>query len=111
QVRDDIEREAHQALNTASDQVAARISDRVQGLGLVLRAGAAVLASGSEPDPEVWRNYVSELDLMRTLPGIARLGYVAAVDAQAPVVFMEPMDETVQSRLGFDMYSEAVRRI
>lgn len=111
QVRDDIEREAHQALNTASDQVAARISDRVQGLGLVLRAGAAVLASGSEPDSEAWRNYVSELDLIRTLPGIARLGYVAAVDAQAPVVFMEPMDETVQSRLGFDMYSEAVRRI
>src|SRR5690606_32012493 len=55
QVRDDIEREARLALNTASDQVAARISDRILGLGLVLRAGAAVLASGSEPDRETWR--------------------------------------------------------
>lgn len=139
QVRDDIEREARLALNTASDQVAARISDRILGLGLVLRAGAAVLASGSEPDRETWRNYVSELSLDLTLPGIARLGFVAAVDTtqltaheealraegfsgyavyppalretHAPVVFIEPMDEAGQGMLGFDMYSEAVRRI
>lgn len=77
----------------------------------MLRAGAAVLASGSEPDREAWHNYVSELDLDRTLPGIARLGYAAAVDDRAPVVFMEPMTETDRTRLGFDMYSEAVRRI
>lgn len=139
QVREDIEREALLTLSTASDLVAGRISDGIQSLGLVLRAGAAVLSSGDAPDREAWRNYVLELEPELNLPGISGIGFVANVgfdrlaeheaalrvegfsdytvypagvrESYAPVVFLEPMTDANRRMLGFDMASEPVRRV
>lgn len=139
QVREEIERQAQSVLDSASDQIAGRLSDRILNIGLVLRAGAAVLASADEPDRDAWRDYVQQLDPDLNLPGVSGIGFAAHVafedlaaheaqmraagfadyavypsglrDSYAPVVFLEPADTANEQLLGFDMASEPARRM
>jgi PAS domain S-box-containing protein len=122
------------AVQRTEDDVRARLAAYLA----MLRAGTGMFASHPEVTTDEFETFVRRLDLQRQYPGIqgvgfarrARPGEVAAVVASArargyegfrvwpegpredffPILFLEPRDERNLAALGYDMYSEPVRR-
>lgn len=120
--------------------VASALERRVNANAAYLRAGAALLSSQAVIQPDQFRSFVRELRLDSDYRGAEGIGWAQRVDPQdvpafnallkrehgagveihpsltsdrpfaMPVTFLEP--DTLRNRraLGFDMYSEDVRR-
>ena len=91
----------------------------------VLRAGVALFSASDTVTQEEFRAFVSHLRLPERYPGIQGVGFamrVSAADGSIPVwpagerdeytsiLYLEPLDERNQRAIGFDMFSEPVRR-
>jgi two-component system, OmpR family, sensor kinase len=108
-----------------------RIEARMQLYVALLRGAAALFATAStRPADEIsavdFRRYVARLRLDTYYPGVQGLGFSRAIapeererfgvwpeherDEYHSIVFLEPLDLRNQAALGFDMYSEPVRR-
>jgi PAS domain S-box-containing protein len=111
---------------------------RMQAYALVLQGTAAFIESSQKVERDEWQRYVSHLDLAQNLPGLQAMGlgllvqpgerarHVASVrregfadyDIWPPgerqqyvsIVFLEPLAGINRKALGFDMFSEPVRR-
>ncbi|HZI19461.1 MAG TPA: CHASE domain-containing protein [Pyrinomonadaceae bacterium] len=122
------------AVQRTEDDIRARLGAYLA----MLRAGTGMFASHPEVSTEEFEVFVRRLDLGREYPGIqgvgfarrARSGEVESVVAGArargladyrvwpegaradffPILFLEPRDERNRAALGYDMYSEPVRR-
>ncbi|MEM9311952.1 MAG: CHASE domain-containing protein [Pseudomonadota bacterium] len=122
-----------------AQSIASALERRANSFVSYLRAGAALLSTTQEVDPQSFRQFVSELRLDLNYRGSEGIGWVTLLDAQrvsafvaqqrlarpdfpdirpplsqgadlvAPVTYFHP--ETARNRraLGFDMYSEPVR--
>jgi len=123
----------------AAQSIAAALERRANNFATYLRAGAALLATVEDIDPESFQQFVSELRLDLEYRSSEGIGWVALVEAEeigtflkqqeveqgdfpalrpavdetaravAPVTYFYP--DTARNRrvLGFDMYSDPVR--
>ncbi len=130
--------EAEGRFDALARQVDARLQSRMQEYARVLRGAAALFAANPTVDRRSWRAFVSSQDLQANLPGLRKLVYAPVVGAAererfvrsarrdgyadfrlqppgereqyAPVLFAEPFDARCARTLGFDMFSEPLRR-
>ena len=127
-------------LRSRATAIASALERRANASSAYLRAGAALLATLDDVPPNRFRRFVSELRLDADYRGAEGIGWapvvypdeVEAYDAQmesvapdrvrlhprpdgtqpysVPVTFLEPDSERNRRALGFDMFSEPVRR-
>lgn len=125
--------------NQAVAEAHVTVAARLQTYLAALRAGAALFAAqGGEVTRDEFRAFAERLDLPNVYPGIQGLGFsvrLPAVEGPATdaalqrlgtpevvvkpagprpevhaIVFLEPLDRRNQYAIGFDMYSNPVRR-
>jgi signal transduction histidine kinase/CHASE1-domain containing sensor protein/ActR/RegA family two-component response regulator len=117
--------------------IASRIEERVLAYEQLLRGGAGLFAASGDVDRTRWRAFVASLGLA-SLPGIEGIGYAqwlspaevaahvesvraegrpdyrvfppGARDAYTSIVLLEPLHGRNRRAIGYDMYSEPVRR-
>ncbi|MFC3549561.1 CHASE domain-containing protein [Lysobacter cavernae] len=105
---------------------------------LVARGGVSLFASVARPTPTQWKAYVEGMDLGNRFPGMVGLGYGGQVSSAmlddlqtewrdsgygllevrphgarpeyGPVLYLEPKTAANVAAIGYDMYSEPVRR-
>jgi PAS domain S-box-containing protein len=111
------------------------IEDRMTACESVLRAGAGFIDNAWPIAEEQWRRFVRPLNVGEALAGVQGFGFTAVVDKLSPaqigalpaglwsnpegrdehpqtaILFLEPQDVRNKQALGFDMASEAVRRV
>jgi PAS domain S-box-containing protein len=111
------------------------VEDRMTACESVLRAGAGFIDNAWPIAEEQWRRFVEPLNLGEALAGVQGLGFTAVVDKlsaaqigalpsgvwsnpegrdehpQTAILLLEPHDARNKQALGFDMASEAVRRV
>ncbi|WP_242447474.1 CHASE domain-containing protein [Aurantiacibacter aquimixticola] len=126
-------------LNARATAIASALERRANASSAYLRAGAALLSTMDDIPPDDFRRFVSELRLDADYRGAEGIGWaqvvvpseIAAFDARAgdpgtrnelypplsaeqpfaiPVTYLQPDTERNRRALGFDMYSEPVRR-
>lgn len=127
-------------LTSRSTAIASALERRSNASSAYLRAGAALLASLDEIPPARFRRFVSELRLDADYRGAEGIGWAMVVRPaeiaafnellqseghsaaqlfprpageqpySVPVTFLQPDTERNRRALGFDMYSESVRR-
>lgn len=111
---------------------------RLQAYELVLQGAAAFVESSEHVERDEWHRYVTQLELDQTLPGLQGLGlslmippaererHVARIRQQgladytiwppgeralySSIVYLEPDNAANRRAIGYDMFSEAVRR-
>jgi two-component sensor histidine kinase/CHASE1-domain containing sensor protein len=106
----------------------------------VLRSGASLFQVTEEVDREIWREYIDHLQLKQNFPGIQGISYNALLhspeevsvfqdriqrddlptyavrppgqqqDLYVPILYLEPSVGANRAALGFDIYSEEIRR-
>ncbi|HEV2146686.1 MAG TPA: CHASE domain-containing protein [Longimicrobiaceae bacterium] len=95
-----------------------RIDGRLEVYLTTLRGGAALFAASDSVTPEEFRAYAERLEVQRRFPGVQGIGWTrrlavglpGPVDERHAIVYLEPLDRRNRAALGFDMYSEPVRR-
>ncbi len=121
-----------------SDAVQRTLSDRMDAYTQVLRGAAALFVLGPEVDRKTWRIYAERLELDQTYPGIQGIGFsrwirpdekaarenairadgypsyairpIGERSMYTAIEFLEPMRDRNLRAIGYDMYSEPVRR-
>jgi PAS domain S-box-containing protein len=119
-------------------QIANLVGRQLDDFDLTLRGGVAMVAAVQWPAPQHWRSYADGLSLPERYPSVTGLGYAAYVDPAGlanlqllvrdtgnglfevrprgrrgrygPIVYLEPRTPENLLAIGFDMYSEPVRR-
>lgn len=137
-VRHDIEADAAAAFAFACDQVAIKVRERLAAHELILRGGAALFAASEKVERRQWQAYVETVQAQRILPGVQGIGFsllipadrlaehVAGMRAQgspdytvnppgpravySSIVYLEPWRDRNLRAIGYDMFSEPVRR-
>jgi signal transduction histidine kinase len=102
------------AVQSAAD----RVRSRLDVYTTTLRGGAAFFASADTVTLEEFRGYVVRLEVQRWYPGIQGIGWTRRVQHGLPgepdevhaIRYLEPLDERNRAAIGFDMYSEPIRR-
>jgi PAS domain S-box-containing protein len=125
-------------LSHAAEQTRDTIEDRLQRYIALLRAGAGLFAAAGDVSRPQFRSYVERLELQERYPGIQGIGFSLRVQAGelgaamtqirqggAPdfriwpeharaeyhtIVYLEPLDRRNRAAIGYDMFSEPVRR-
>ena len=121
-----------------TETAAAAVRARMLAYEQVLRSGAARIASSPGVSRDEWRAFIANLQLEERFPGIQSVGFAESVraatraehlkrlraegfaeydirpagerDEMTPIVYNEPFLGRNARVLGFDMYSEPVRR-
>lgn len=124
--------------NASAQQTENLIRDRVKTYIALLRAGSGLFASHDNVDQEKFHAYMERLQLRGEYPGIQGIGFTIRVqpsekeqliarmkaegipnfainpDDPRPeyhaIIYLEPLDERNQAAIGFDMFTEPVRR-
>jgi signal transduction histidine kinase len=102
------------AVQSASD----RVRSRLDVYTTTLRGGAAFFAASDTVTVEEFGGYIARLEVQRWYPGVQGIGWTrrlqhglpGEVDEIHAIRFLEPMDARNRAAVGFDMYSEPVRR-
>ncbi|MFC3230596.1 CHASE domain-containing protein [Marinibaculum pumilum] len=122
----------------AVDTKAAAIVGRLRAYELMLRGAAGLFFASDHVSRDEFRTYLDILQVQNDFPGVQGLGYAQVLaaadlpaheaqmratgvagyrlhpegrrDTYAAIVYLEPMDERNRTALGFDMFSEPVRR-
>lgn len=133
------ERDAERFEALAEQRVRA-ISERMSDYIGLLRGAAALMVSDPRgvASATAFERYVGRLRLNELYPGVQGIGFAAAIrgedlevveqrirrdvapdfriwpdgerDFYGPIIYLEPRDERNQAAIGYDMYSEEVRR-
>jgi signal transduction histidine kinase/type II secretory pathway pseudopilin PulG len=134
------EGERREALQFASvaDGVRNAIESRLEAYIAMLRGAAGLFAASDDVSPAEFREYIARLELPIRYPGIQGIGFSAVVPSEArervaariraegvpfeyrpatagdetvhAIVYLEPLDARNLWALGYDMFSEPVRR-
>lgn len=114
------------------------INLRMQSYEQILRGGVGLFSASIDVNREAWRRYVNSLRVNEAYPGIQGIGYAPLVMQEdkltyvtalwregfqnyeikppgerkmyVPVLYREPLEGLNQRALGFDMFSEPIRR-
>ncbi|MDQ4121582.1 MAG: CHASE domain-containing protein [Acidobacteriota bacterium] len=124
--------------DSAAERTKTKIKDRIDTYIAVLRGAAALFAASDSVTREDFQNYVRRIRVQELFPGIQGVGYVARVRPEEvdlltarmqsegflyfkirpeglreeyfPIIYIEPLDRRNNVAIGFDMYSEEIRR-
>ena len=109
--------------NAQARETAFALEERIDTYVDVLVGGAALFSASDDVTAAEFRRYVQSLRVTERYPGIQGVGYSVRVrslpgDSGATsdppyrhtIVYIEPLDERNRSALGYDMFSEPVRR-
>ena len=119
-------------------KLASQVQQSLNSYALTLRGGASLFAALESPSPQHWRNYTDGLSLQTQFPALAGLGFAPFVDQSGlvrlqlqmndagegrltvrphgarahygPVIYLEPRTLENVATIGYDMYTEPVRR-
>jgi PAS domain S-box-containing protein len=136
--RSDAEAEARSRFDVRAAEIVIAIKGRMQDYEQVLRGAAGLFAASESVERREWRAYVDAIQIERTYPGVRGLGYLPWLTPErkdeaeraarregvadyavfpageragyAPVLYLEPADDSNRRALGFDMYTDPVRR-
>jgi PAS domain S-box-containing protein len=134
----DSERIASRKFDVMVKETQSHIRERMNIYQEVLQGGVGLFAASNHVTNEEWRAYYEELHLQEKLPGILGFGYAEMLkqsdkeaflesmrtdvnpnyvikpsgnrDYYAAIKYLEPEDKRNKEAVGYDMYSEAVRR-
>ena len=133
-----IQANAEQRFRFQTEDIVAAINKRLLTYETALRGGIGLFNASDAVTRQEWRQYVSDLRLQQSFPGIQGLGFSlmlrpdqraahqAAVraegfpnyqihpegdrEAYSSILYLEPFDWRNQRAFGYDMFSEPVRR-
>ncbi len=136
--RADRERDAQAAFAYEAASLESRLLSHLARTELVLTSGRSLLGASEFVSRDEWRRFVETLQIESALPGVLGLGYALVVrpedlaahvgavrrdgfadyrvwpagarDVYAPIVYLEPFPERNRRAIGFDTFSEPVRR-
>ncbi|HTM60507.1 MAG TPA: CHASE domain-containing protein, partial [Burkholderiales bacterium] len=91
-------------------EIASALRNRILDYEQVLKGAVALFQASQKVERSEWATYVKTLDLRASYPGIRAIGYVLLDRGRAPVTYIEPSDQPNARGLGFDLYSDPVRR-
>ena len=102
------------AVQSASDRIVGRLDVYIS----TLRGAAALFAADDSVSADEFRGYVARLEIQRWYPGIQGVGWTRRIahglpgdpDERHAIEYLDPMDERNRAAIGYDMYSEPVRR-
>lgn len=126
-------------LKVASHEISDSVSDRIDNYVSLLRGTAGLVAADGKVSRKQFEEYVGRLDLAEHYKGVRGIGYSVVIPpgqesqlvadmtqiqhekgfhlwpSEPPgprhaVIYLEPQDEANQEVLGFDMFSDPVRR-
>ncbi len=134
----DVQRLQQTRFDYRVEAIKAALATRMNACEQVLRGGAGLVHTLGQPSRGQWHEYVNQLNLARTLPGVHGVGYaeyVRVADLEdyvrrirgqglldfairptgvrpeyAPVTYLEPNTERNLRAHGFDMLSDPTRR-
>jgi signal transduction histidine kinase len=137
--KSDVEADVHERFAFRKAEIIGAIHARMAAYEQVLRGALGLLSASGEIARDQWRAYVQTLRIEQNYPGIQGIGYIewippaekdtyiahiraegfpgftirpdGARDAYMPITYLEPLDRRNQQALGYDMWSEAVRRV
>lgn len=120
-------------------EIADAMAKRMSDYHLVLRGGLGLFSVGTAVTREHWRRYVQALDLEHLRPGITGVGFTLRIDSRDlekhleqiraegfpaysirpsgerqeyhSIIFLEPFNARNQRAFGYDMFTEATRRL
>ena len=107
----DEEREARTRFEFRVREIGQQLSGRMSDYEQVLRGAVGLLAASREVTAAEWRSYVTSLQLDSTHPGIQSIAFARLVDGRLPVRYVEPLARGNAQVLGFDLLSDAERRV
>ncbi len=138
QVKLDIEREGYRQFAVYCDEISAKITARLNAHKQIVLSSAALFNASQNLTRQEWHDFVQRLLSDEHFKGIQGLGFLVWIqdeqlaahqeglraegfpdyavtsegkrDAYAPIVFLEPFTGSNLRALGYDMYSEPVRR-
>ncbi len=119
-------------------KLASLVQLRMTSYALTQRGGASLFAALDFPTPQQWHNYTEGLKLAEQFPALIGLGFAAYTDQSqlmrlqlqirenggglldvhprgvrdhyGPILYLEPRTPANRSAIGYDMYSDPVRR-
>ncbi|HEY6095392.1 MAG TPA: CHASE domain-containing protein [Gallionellaceae bacterium] len=131
-------REAQIAFDAEVNDVHARIDARLNNYSQILKGAAGLFAASEAVSRQQFHAYVDKLQLEQNYPGIQGVGFARVVaasgrqqlvaamrreglaqfniqpegarDPYSAIVYLEPFDWRNQRAIGYDMYSEPIRR-
>ncbi len=131
--------QARTVFDNRIDEIKEHITQRLREHESLLRGGVGLFSSVGDVTRIQWRQYVSALELNQSHPGIQGVGFsvwlkpsekaanLTKIQAEGfseytikpdgvrniytPIIYLEPFDWRNQRALGYDMYSEPVRRL
>lgn len=134
----DIERHEYQQFAFYCDEISAKITARLNSHKQIVLSSAALFDASQDVTGQQWHDFVQRLRSDEHFNGIQGLGFLLWIpfeqlaahqaqlrskslpnyavypegqrDAYAPIVFLEPLNNRNLRALGYDMYSEPVRR-
>jgi PAS domain S-box-containing protein len=137
-VQEKTQQQAEQRFLYRAEQEKAKILFRLASHVQVLRGATALFAASDNVSRSEWRDYVNQLQLDQTLPGIQGTGFALMITPSdkaeherhiraegypdyaitppgeraqySAIVYLEPFDERNLKAFGYDMFSEPVRR-
>lgn len=132
------ERDARRRFVAMADDLRDAIGDTMRAYAQALRGGAGLVAATRMPTREQWSQFAAALALEREFPGIQGLGFAVVLkpdeisaheaeqrsrgrpgytvhpagerDIYTAIVYLEPDTWRNRRAIGFDMFSEPVRR-
>jgi PAS domain S-box-containing protein len=102
--------EAQRRFEAAAEETEARIGTRMQAYVAILRGTAALLSATSRMDRDTFAAYVERLRVPEFYPGVQGIGYSRRTGDTHAIVMLEPLDRRNQAAIGYDMFTEPVRR-
>lgn len=136
--RYDINRDARIDFDFRAEEIKLEIVHRMRGYEQVLRGGVGLFKASENVTRSEWKEYVKSLEIEKSYPGIQGIGFSVIVpsserkrhiqkirfeglpkysvwpEGERPVytsiIYLEPLDWRNQRAIGYDMYSEPVRK-
>jgi diguanylate cyclase (GGDEF)-like protein/PAS domain S-box-containing protein len=133
-----IEDDVRLSFAAESDRIALRIEERLHAYALILHGGEGLFAASVEVTAEEWKAYTETLRASGSVPGIQGIGFAAVLgrwlnpgfssaprsdtlpdehrpariepDLKSSIRYLEPQDARNRRAIGYDMFSEPVRR-
>ncbi|HJV24987.1 MAG TPA: CHASE domain-containing protein [Aromatoleum sp.] len=137
-VQSQLEEIARQQFASETDDIGAAILDRMHAINQILQGAAGLFDASNYVSQKDWQQYYSALALQENYPGILGLGFARSLSAPeltmherqlrqdgsraysvwpggerrgyAPITYLEPATAPNRHAIGFDMYSEPIRR-
>ena len=111
-VRNEARQEARLRFDARAAEIVRELQGRMLDYEQSLRAAAGLFAASDRVEREEWEAFLRMTRIDQAYPGILAVGYAEkAADAdRVPVLYVMPVDERNRRSLGYDMFSEPVRR-